>query len=122
MGAPQFRVSIRKEVWETTQTTLYRQYGRPDHRELIAAKHTTSTLALGPGFTQGDYVLIQYRRPFHSGTVLETLVMKRERDDWRPARYNIRTVSKLALLVALPSIVLSRNAEFQGTRRIAQYG
>src|SRR5688572_4155888 len=93
MGTPELRAAVRKEVWEATQTTLYRQLGRPDHRELIAAKHTTSTL--GPGFGQGEYVLIQYRRPFHSGTVLETLAMKRNRDEWRPAQYNLRPCPNL---------------------------
>jgi hypothetical protein len=95
MGAVEFRGSIRKEVWEAAQTNSYRQLGKPDRRELIAAKHTTSTLALGPGFMQGDYVLIQYRRPFHSGTVLETLVMKRNGDDWRPAQYTLRPCPNL---------------------------
>jgi hypothetical protein len=95
MGSIEFRGSIRKEVWEAAQTNSYRQLGKPDRRELIAAKYTTSTLALGPGFMQGDYVLIQYRRPFHSGTVLETLVMKRNGDDWRPAQYTLRPCPNL---------------------------
>jgi hypothetical protein len=93
MGEPELRASVRLEAWEATQTTLYRQLGRPDRRELIAAKYTTSTL--GPGFMKGDYVLIQYRRPFHSGTVLETLAMKRVRDEWRPALYNLRPCPNL---------------------------
>ena len=88
MTTPVFRVSIRKEEWEATQTTLYRQLGVPKSRELIAAKYTnTPTRGLG----EGEFVLIQYRRPVEWATpVLETLTMKRVGEQWKPTGYNIR--------------------------------
>jgi hypothetical protein len=86
VGAPVFKVTIRKEQWEARQTTSYRQLGVPDRRELIAVKHTTSV----PGLDRGDYVVIQYRRPVWSvKTVVETLVMQRAGEGWRIAIYNL---------------------------------
>ena len=86
MGVPSFKIRIRKELWETAEATSYRQLGVPHRRELIAVKHTTSV----PGLDQGDYVVIQYRRPIWSvKTVVETLVMQRTAVGWRIATYNI---------------------------------
>jgi hypothetical protein len=86
VSAPVLKVSIRKEDWEDRAATFYRQLGKPDRRELVAAKYTTSV----PGLGRGDYVVIQYRRPVWSvSTVLETLVMQRAGEEWRPAMYNI---------------------------------
>jgi hypothetical protein len=86
VAAPVFKVSIRKKDWEDRAATFYRQLGKPDRRKLVAVKHTTSV----PGLERGDYVVIQYRRPVWSvRTVLETLVMQRAGEQWRPAMYNI---------------------------------
>ena len=86
VAAPVFKVSIRKKDWEDRAATFYRQLGKPDRRELVAAKHTTSV----PGLGRGEYVVIQYRRPVRSARpVLETLVMQRAGEEWRAAMYNI---------------------------------
>jgi len=90
-GTPEFKVGTRKEDWETRQAILYQQLGMPDHRDLVAAKFTTSV----PGFERADYVLIQYRRPMHSGrTLRETLVMKRSANGWRIASYRLEPVQR----------------------------
>jgi len=84
MTTPEFRVQIRKEDWKARQETFYQQLGRPTRRELIAAKYTTSV----PGVPEGEYVLIQYRRPVSAGgPVLETITMRRAGDQWQTAGY-----------------------------------
>jgi uncharacterized cupin superfamily protein len=84
MTTPDFRVQIRKEDWEARQETFYRQLGKPARRELIAAKYSASV----PGVPEGEYVLIQYRRPIREGgPALETLTMRRAGDEWQTAGY-----------------------------------
>jgi hypothetical protein len=86
-AAPLFRGGMRKEVWEANQKAFYDQLGTPDRRDLIAAKYTASV----PGAPEGEYVLIQYRRPVRAGgPVVETLTMKRFGEEWRTAAYYIQ--------------------------------
>ncbi len=90
-AAPLFRAGIRKEVWEGTQKALLEQLGRPDRRELIAAKYTASV----PGSPEGEFVLIQYRRPVRAGgPVMETLTMERFGEEWRTSGYYIQLVPR----------------------------
>jgi hypothetical protein len=91
LGEPEFKVTRRKDLWEVSQARSYQMFGAPDHRDLIAAKFTTTV----PGFERAQYVLIQYHRPMHSGrTLLETLVMKRGANGWRIAAYTLLPVQR----------------------------
>jgi hypothetical protein len=86
VAAPNFKVAIQKEVWESRQAALYRQLGTPDRRELIAVKYTSSL----PGVGQGDHVAVQYlRNVAWASPVFEILVMQGGPEVWRTATYNI---------------------------------
>src|SRR5690606_8001298 len=85
-AAALFRASITREQWAASVANVHTQLGRPQGRELIAAKHTTSL----PNAPAGDYVVIQYRVGLAEGSGIETLTMKRDGDAWKASGYFIR--------------------------------
>src|SRR5690606_8793557 len=78
-AAALFRAAMPRAGWESSLTNIFSQLGRPEARELIAAKYTTSL----PNAQQGEYVVIQYSAMFNGAEMVETVTMMRDGDAWR---------------------------------------
>nr|MBO2514259.1 hypothetical protein [Gammaproteobacteria bacterium] len=81
-----FKASVTRNQWAAAAENVYTQFGHPQQRKLIAAKHSTSL----PGLPSGDYVVIQYRIGLANGSGLETLTMTLEEGEWKATAYFVR--------------------------------
>lgn len=81
-----FQVAISKEEWEARVWRVHPGLGKPMGRELVAAKYS----ATWPSVPPGEHVYIQYRVRYGERTIVESLTMRLDADQWKTIGYFIR--------------------------------
>lgn len=81
-----FQARTSKQQWESMAHAVRLRLNQPADRELVAARYVT-TMGWEP---PGEHVLVQYRLKFGARPSVETLLMRRDDDEWKTSSYAIR--------------------------------
>lgn len=81
-----FKSKLTAEQWEARVKQAHSTLDSLQSRSLVSARYTTSF----PNVPEGEYVAAQYRSLYGDKETVETVILKKDQDEWRMAGYFVK--------------------------------